>query len=794
MNSKPKPPPPRVIIVGGGLAGLACAAGLVGRGLEIILLESRPRLGGRASSFTDPATGEMVDNCQHVSMACCTNLADFCRRVGIDSMMRRDAELTFLSPAGRVSKFRGGLSPAPFHLAGSFLRFSALTLGEKFRVARALSALTLSSDERPGEPFSDWLMRHGQSVRAMNLFWAAILTSALNERLEHMDVGYARKVFIEGFLRNRLGYQLELPLVPLGELYGTRLETWLREQNVSVQMTTGVRSVDLDDEQALRGVILRSGDLLAADFVILAVPFDRVPGLIPATAQERFQSLACIDKLRGSPITGIHLWYDRTVCPYDHVVTPGRLIQWVFNHTAIQGRTASPADFPDEAASNFQDRTEGGQYLQLVISASYDLLGLDKVAIRDAVLAELEEIWPEARAARVLRYWVVTEHAATLSIRPGIDTFRPSQCTPIDGLFLAGDWTDTGWPATMEGAVRSGYLVAQGILETLDRPTRLIRPALKPGFLAHWLLGNAEIRRGSATGTAGGQNSVDVEFRERGVPKSMKSTPPRALALFCLFLLSVWVGRSITPTSYAAGTQERKENSQPQSSPEVTPEATCRWAATPPVLDGKLDDPCWKEALPIDRFGIFWAKASAPEKATVAYLVWDNTALYYAAAMNDAELQSFGTRRNDTLWHGDVFELFFKPSAKRPAYYEFQANPRGVVFEMYFPKRGIARPDYSAAKPLGSRAVAALKGTLDRAGDRDLGWIVEGRVPWSAFAHSGGKPKQGDDWLFALCRYDYGPKGTAPVLTSSAPLTQSSFHRYEDYGKIRFEGPVETRP
>jgi squalene-associated FAD-dependent desaturase len=516
MTKKPKPPPPHVIIVGGGLAGLACAAGLVGRGLQITLLEARPRLGGRASSFTDPTTGELVDNCQHVSMACCTNLADFCRRVGIDSMMRRDPEMTFLSPEGRISKFRAGLAPAPFHLAGSLLRSSLFRFSEKLRIAQGLAALTLARDESPGEPFSEWLVRHRQGVRAINLFWAAILTSALNERLEHMDISHARKVFVEGFLLNRLGYQLELPLVPLGKFYGARLVAWLREQKVSVQLTTGVRSVDLDDEQGLRGVLLRSGEFLAADFVILAVPFDRVSTLIPENAVGHLGALACIDNLKASPITGIHLWFDRTVCPFDHVVTPGRLVQWVFNHTAIQGRTAPRSDFADATAPNSQC-SDRGQYLQLVISASYDLLALDKVAIRDAALAELGEIWPEARVARVLRWWVVTEHGATLSVRPGIEASRPPQRTPIDGLFLAGDWTDTGWSATMEGAVRSGYLAAQGILENLDRPTRLIRPRLKPGMLARWLIGNAEIRSARLLDRSGGPNRASSDVRHRGV-------------------------------------------------------------------------------------------------------------------------------------------------------------------------------------------------------------------------------------------------------------------------------------
>ncbi len=172
----------------------------------------------------------------------------------------------------------------------------------------------------------------------------------------------------------------------------------------------------------------------------------------------------------------MHLWFDRAICPFDHVVTVGRLIQWVFNHTAIQGRRALG---------------QRGQYLQLVISASYDLLALDKTAIRDAVLAELAEIWPEAGSAQLLRWWVVTEHGATFAVRPGVDALRPLQRTPVEGLFLAGDWTGTGWPATMEGAVRSGYFAAEGILEDLGRPTPLVQPELPTAPLARWLLGQA---------------------------------------------------------------------------------------------------------------------------------------------------------------------------------------------------------------------------------------------------------------------------------------------------------------
>jgi squalene-associated FAD-dependent desaturase len=469
-----KPAPPRVVIVGGGLAGLAAAVGLAGKDLDITLLESRPRLGGRASSFPDPASGELVDNCQHVSMACCTNLADFCRRVGTTDLFRREAGVLFLSPEGRYSTLKAGPLPAPLHMSGSFLRANYLTLWERLRVGYGLARLVFDRSAEHPEPFDAWLRRHGQTDRTIERYWATVLVSALNERLDRMDVGHARKVFVDGFLRDREGYKMELPLVPLGELYGTRLERWLADNGVNVRLTTGVRSVELDGDGAASGVTLRSGEPVPADFVVLAVPFDRIDGLLPGGARGRIAGLARLGEFDASPITGVHLWFDREVCPVDHVVTVGRLVQWVFNHTALQGRRAGEGK---------------GQYLQIVISASYDLVSLDNATIRDRVLADLAEIWPESRQAVLERWRVVTEHGATFAVRPGVDAIRPRQRTEIDGLFLAGDWTDTGWPATMEGAVRAGYKSAEGVLADLDRPEVLIRPDLPGGWLSRQLLG-----------------------------------------------------------------------------------------------------------------------------------------------------------------------------------------------------------------------------------------------------------------------------------------------------------------
>jgi hypothetical protein len=224
--------------------------------------------------------------------------------------------------------------------------------------------------------------------------------------------------------------------------------------------------------------------------------------------------------------------------------------------------------------------------------------------------------------------------------------------------------------------------------------------------------------------------------------------------------------------------------------PPVTREAVCRWAANPPEIDGKLGDPVWESAAVIEKFPSFW-NGTDNGTTTRARLLWDNDALYFAATMTDAELKAFGTKRNDTLWLGDVFELFFRPSDDRPEYYEFQANPRSVILELPFPKRDTtAFLRLAALPPSGFKAVATVDGTLDRPGDRDRGWAVEGRIPWTTFAPTGGRPKPGAVWRFALCRFDYGPEGTKPVLMSSAPLREPNFHKYEDYGRLKFEGPA----
>jgi squalene-associated FAD-dependent desaturase len=470
---------PRVAIVGGGLAGLAAAAGLAGRGLQIELCEARRMLGGRATSFRDPASGELVDHCQHVSMGCCTNLADFCRRTGIAAAFRRDRTLHFFGPDGRRYDLAASRwLPAPLHLAPSFLRLGYLTLGERLAIGRTMLALARMpvADDANLPTIGVWLRGQGQSENALERFWAVVLVSALGETLDRASLAQARKVFVDGFLAAREAYEIEVPQITLGELYGERLERWLTEQGIAVRLGTAVERVDADGSRPSLLIQCEGNMSEPYDAVIVALPWRRVGDLFAKShLQESLPGLKNLDQIESAPITGVHLWFDRPITPLPHAVLVGTLSQWVFNRgDASEGKDDLPS-----------------HYYQVVISASRQLAGRTRDDIVAEVLAELKALWPAAREAELLRSRIVSEQNAVFSVRPGLDELRMPQQTAIPRLALAGDWTRTGWPATMEGAVRSGYLAAESILAELDRPAQLLVPDLKRAFLSRWLLGQS---------------------------------------------------------------------------------------------------------------------------------------------------------------------------------------------------------------------------------------------------------------------------------------------------------------
>ncbi len=450
----------RVLILGGGLAGLAAATALAPQGFSVTVLESRNRLGGRASSFTDAASGQLVDTCQHVSMGCCTNLTHFCQTVGIDHLIQSQRCLYFMTPDGRVSRFQASRLPAPLHLAGSFLGLHFLSPSEKLRAAWGLACLR-AEPEDADPPFLPWLQEHGQTPRLIDRFWGLVLTSALNETPERMGLRYARKVFVDGFLGHRRGFEVELPAVPLGKLYGSELQDWFARHGVTVRMNTRVQKLEVEEGRIV-AVQTRSGETLVADEYISALPFDRLLDVLPEKVVATETVFAGLRRLETSPITSVHVWFDRPVMNLPHVVLVDCVGQWIFN----RGETAP-----------------GEHYLQVVVSAARQFRGLGHDEVERRIIDEMRRLFSPPTDTKVLRARVVTEHAATFSAVPGVDRWRPGQETPLGNLFLAGDWTATGWPATMEGAVRSGYRAAEVLLRRLGRRVELVQSDLSTTVL-----------------------------------------------------------------------------------------------------------------------------------------------------------------------------------------------------------------------------------------------------------------------------------------------------------------------
>jgi zeta-carotene desaturase len=475
-----------VIVIGGGLAGLAAGVALAEAGWRVRLFEQRPFLGGRATSYVLP-DGEHVDNCQHVTLGCCTNLDDFYRRVGAAGKIKFFDRLVFLDPQGRVGEMQAGMLPAPFHMTGSFAKFAPLTLRDKISIARAMLSILIAKgktadlDEAGGISMLEWLKRRGQTPRAIERFWRVVLVSALDEELDRTDARFGVEVFWKAFLSNRTGYRMGVPTVPLADLYAG-CKAAIEATGGEVVLRSPVRAVRAETG-AISGVEFDGGRVETADAYIFAVPHTALAELLGPLASQLGPMIANVKKIGVAPITGVHFWFDRQVMAEPFLTLIDTTTQWVFNKTALYAESdgASPSS-PTPGAG------QAAQYLQLVVSASYDLLQKPRQEIIDLCLGEIRHALPAARDAQLLKATVIKEAAATFSPHPGVDSLRPMQETPIAGLYLAGDWTSTGWPATMEGAVRSGYLAAEALLRKSGEPRSFLQPDLVPdglvGFFA----------------------------------------------------------------------------------------------------------------------------------------------------------------------------------------------------------------------------------------------------------------------------------------------------------------------
>lgn len=457
-----------VTVVGGGVAGMSAACALAEAGFRAQLVERRGYLGGRASSYLHPGVNEVIDNCQHVLFGCCTNLTGFYKRIGVADRIYWTTEMTMIEPGGRRSPLGPGWLPAPLHGLPKLLSAHAFTLADKFALARAFTALMRPVPAYSRESLGEWLRRNGQTRGAIERFWRLVIASALNADIDSIALPYAAKVIRELFMNSAFAGSMGMSTVPLSELYGG-VEEYLRQHGSEVVFNSNIESAEYDEETSQWTLTTRTGPLVS-DFLVLALPFEATAKLIPKMPPAAgVEALAVqIEQHEHWPICSVHLWFDREITDLDHAVLLDREIHWLYNQSRLQKR-------------------DGEHYIELVVSATRAFAALSREEAISQALAELEEFFPCVKDAKLEKAALVKEVRATFGVPPGIDAARPHSISPWPNCFLAGDWTATGWPSTMESAARSGHLAAEAVCLSIGEPRTFLDPDLKPQGLMRFI-------------------------------------------------------------------------------------------------------------------------------------------------------------------------------------------------------------------------------------------------------------------------------------------------------------------
>jgi hydroxysqualene dehydroxylase len=440
-------PSPDIVVIGGGFAGLSAAVALADAGARVTLCEARPGLGGRATAFTDPATGERVDNGQHVLIGCYHETFAFLRRIGTDGLVALDDRLSvdFVDRQGTRTRLQSASLPPPWHLLGGLARWSALSWLDRLAALRLGPAMrraarAVSSGEplvmQPGETLDRWLVRHGQTDRLRELLWEPLAVAALNQPASQVEAGLFVRVLAQMFGGTPRDSAIGLPRVPLDELYALPAAHYLSQHGSGVRVNAKARIVCSGDRVAAVEI---AGERLTPSAVVCAVPWHAVSRVIDPAPAALAPLLSSADRMASSPIVTVNLWLDRAVTDVPFIGLPGRVMQWVFDKRHAFGTKAS--------------------HLSLVSSGAADIVARANEDLIDLAVAEVRDSLPSARDARVERATVVREKRATFSLAPG-EPPRPEPVTLIKGLILAGDWTATGLPATIESAVVSGHRAA----------------------------------------------------------------------------------------------------------------------------------------------------------------------------------------------------------------------------------------------------------------------------------------------------------------------------------------------
>ena len=439
-----------VLIIGGGFAGLTAGVALAGAGRRVRLVEQRPRLGGRARSLLDPSTGTLVDNGQHLFMGCYHATKRFLAEIGtLDRIsFQPRLRLQFLEAAGKLTSLECPDLPAPWHLVAGVLRSGSCTWREKLQILRLGRAFAFSgsaslSKERARLTVEDWLVQLGQSEKLRRDFWDLISIAALNENPQIASVLYLERVLRLALFTSSADSRLGLCRVGLSECYTGAAKSYIEARGGLVEVGRSVAGLLIKDG-VCEGVKLADGDTLRAGTILLAVPWLQLLRILPDDLLRSEPSFAGITALRPAPIISLHLWFDRRVVRGDFAGMRGTTFQWLFDKSWILGSN-------DNCVS-------------LVLSGAHAHIDRGKEELVALGLRELGELVPPVRGAKVTHSLLIKERFATFSPTWEAEQVRPSTTTPVRGLYLAGDWTATGLPATIEGAVQSGYTAAEVIL------------------------------------------------------------------------------------------------------------------------------------------------------------------------------------------------------------------------------------------------------------------------------------------------------------------------------------------
>ncbi len=461
----------RVAVVGAGLSGINAAMHLARHGCKVTLFESKNRIGGRVGSFLDSESGLPIDYCQHVGMNCCTTLKRWIKDTDQGPFWTEQDSLHFVSPGGKRIRVVAWPLPAPLHLSGLLFRWPQLGLADRVRVGIALLRLQrLKRDSSMGSQLAiDWLRANGQNDRCIQNFWATILVSALGEQVDRVTLEATHKVLIDGFAKDRSGFHLLVPNRPLSDLLDDNVARTLLEMGVEIKKRTIVKGMqkNASGDYQLDVPVETGSSVSTFQAVLVAVPWNKVTEILPASTlhADAQSSLQMASRLQSSPITGIHTWWDRPWLREPHAILINRFCQWVF-----------PAPQSHGLISNLRTANQTKEhYYQIVISASSNLPTGDSESILKQVKQDLAEIFPESAVATLLRGRVVTDPNAVFSVSVGHESSRlANNVLANEGIWLAGDWTDTQWPATMEGALRSGAEAAQQILWAFSRSAIIV--------------------------------------------------------------------------------------------------------------------------------------------------------------------------------------------------------------------------------------------------------------------------------------------------------------------------------